>query len=53
MIEEAIKSGLDLVTTEKDFCRIKDYNFENLKYLKVDLKIKEKNNFIAEVLKYL
>ena len=53
MIEEAIKSGLDLVTTEKDFCRIKDYDFKNLKYLKVDLKIKEKNNFIAEVLKYL
>ena len=51
--EEAINKDMHLITTEKDFYRIKNYDFKNLKYLKVDLKIKEKNDFITEVLKYL
>ena len=51
--EEAVNNNLDLITTEKDFYRIKDYGFKDLRYLKVDLKIEEKNKFIAEVLKHL
>ena len=51
--EEAVNNNLDLITTEKDFYRVKDYGFKNLKYLKIDLKIEEKNKFIAEVLKHL
>ena len=51
--EEAVNNNLDLITTEKDFYRVKDYGFKDLRYLKVDLKIEEKNKFIAEVLKHL
>ena len=51
--EEAANNNLDLITTEKDFYRVKDYGFKDLRYLKVDLKIEEKNKFIAEVLKHL
>ena len=51
--EEAVNNNLDLITTEKDFYRVKDYGFKDLRYLKVDLKIEEKNKFITEVLKHL
>ncbi len=51
--KEAVNNNLDLITTEKDFYRIKDYGFKDLRYLKVDLKIEEKNKFITEVLKHL
>ena len=51
--EEAANNNLDLITTEKDFYRVKDYGFKDLRYLKVDLKIEEKNKFITEVLKHL
>ena len=51
--EEAFNNNLDLITTEKDFYRVKDYGFKDLRYLKVDLKIEEKNKFITEVLKHL
>ena len=50
---DAVNNNLDLITTEKDFYRVKDYGFKDLRYLKVDLKIEEKNKFITEVLKHL
>ena len=51
--EEAANNNLDLITTDKDFYRVKGYVFKDLRYLKVDLKIEKKNKFITEVLKYL
>ena len=51
--EDAVNNNLVLITTEKDFYRVKDYGFKDLRYLKVDLKIEEKNKFITEVLKHL
>ena len=53
MTEMAIKNNFELITTEKDFYRIKDYGFKKLKYLKVDLIIKEKNKLISEILSHL
>ena len=53
MIRVAIKNDLELITTEKDFYRIKDFNFKEIKYLKVDLIIKEKNKFMQEIVSYL
>jgi len=53
MTEEAIKNNLELITTEKDFYRIKDNGFNKLKYLKVDVEIKEKNKLINEILNHL
>ena len=53
MTEEAVKNNLELITTEKDFYRIKNHSFKELKYLKVDLEIKEKNKLISDILNYL
>tara|TARA_Y200000002_G_scaffold217232_1_gene179237 strand:+ start:2416 stop:3345 length:930 start_codon:yes stop_codon:yes gene_type:complete len=53
MTEMAGKNDLELITTEKDFYRIKDYNFKEIKYLKLDLMIKEKNKLISEIVSYL
>ena len=53
MIDVAKKNDFELITTEKDFYRIKDYGFNEIKYLKVDLIIEEKNKFINEIISHL
>lgn len=53
MIEISSKNNFEIITTEKDFYRHKDYGFDKLKYLKIRLKIYEKNKLIKEILKYL
>ena len=53
MTELASKNNFELITTEKDFYRIKDYNFKKIKYLKLDLIIKEKNKLISEIESHL
>ena len=53
MTEIASKNNFELITTEKDFYRIKDYNFKKIKYLKLDLIIKEKNKLIGEIESHL
>ena len=53
MTEIASKNNFELITTEKDFYRIKDYNFKKIKYLKLDLIIKEKNKLINEIVGHL
>ncbi len=53
MVEIADKNDFELITTEKDFYRIKDYNFKKIKYLKLDLIIKEKNKLINEIVGHL
>jgi len=53
MIEESVKNNFELITTEKDFYRIKDYGFKSLKYLRINLKIQEKNKLINEIQNYL
>ena len=53
IIEEALKDNCELVTTEKDFYRIKNYGLKEIKFVKVDLEIQMKNEFIKEILNYL
>ena len=53
MSKEAVKNNFELITTEKDFYRIKDRFFKKLKYLKIDLEIKEKSKLINEILNHL
>ena len=53
MTEIASKNNFELITTEKDFYRIKDYNFKKIKYLKLNLIIKEKNKLISEIESHL
>ena len=53
MISISIKNNFELITTEKDFYRIKNFGFLNIKYLKTELEIIEKEKFIREILNYL
>lgn len=51
--EDAIKNNCELITTEKDFFRIKDFNIDKINYIKVELVIKERKKFIEEILSNL
>ena len=53
MSEESIKNNLQLITTEKDYFRIKDLGFNNIKFLRIKLKIFEKDKFINQILDFL
>ena len=52
-ISFAEKNNLEIVTTEKDFLRIKKYNLQKIKYLSISLKIFKKEKFIEEIKSYL
>ena len=52
MVDEALKKDLELVTTEKDYFRIKDYGFKNIKFLKIKLEILENNKSLNQILNY-
>ena len=53
MIDESNKNNWELVTTEKDFFRIKHYGFKNVKFLKIKLEILEKDRLINQILNCL
>ncbi len=40
-----------LLTTEKDYYRIKDYKFDEIKYLKISVHINNKEKLIDRILK--
>ena len=47
----ALKDKLEIITTEKDYKRLTNYNKKNIKYLKVELQIenyKKFSNFLKE-----
>ena len=49
MVDFSIRNNLKLVTTEKDYYRIKNYGFRNIHYLKIELEIFEINKFLNEI----
>tara|TARA_B100000963_G_scaffold211160_1_gene184017 strand:- start:9963 stop:10889 length:927 start_codon:yes stop_codon:yes gene_type:complete len=53
IISEARKNDLEVLTTEKDYERIKNFNFNEIGYATVDLKIENKDKLINLILKYL
>ncbi len=53
MIDLSKKNNYQIITTEKDYYRIKHYGFKNIKYLKIELKIPEKDKLIKEIQKFL
>ena len=53
MIDKALKNNFELITTEKDYYRIKDLGYKNIKFLKIKLKINEKDKFINQILNCL
>ena len=50
MIDESLKNNFQLITTEKDYFRIKSYGFKNIKFLKITLEILEKDKLINQIL---
>jgi tetraacyldisaccharide 4'-kinase len=53
MIDYSFKNNLKLITTEKDFFRIKHFQLIQIKYLKLKLEILNKDSFENEINKYL
>ena len=51
IIEYAKKNDFQIVMTEKDYYKIKDFSLENIKYLKVKLEIEKEEEFIKSVMK--
>ena len=52
IIDIAKKRNLEIITTEKDFFRIRDFKFNEIKYLKIKLVIEKKEQLIEEILKF-
>ena len=50
LIDFSIKNNLTLITTEKDYFRIKHYNLPQIKYLSVNLKIENKEKLEEEII---
>jgi len=53
LVDFSIENNLKIVTTEKDFFRIKHYNIPQIQCLDVKLEIKNKDKFMKEVIKCL
>jgi tetraacyldisaccharide 4'-kinase len=49
IIEDAKNKGLQIIMTEKDYFKIKDFNEPEIKYLEVSLEIKQKEKFIKKI----
>ncbi len=46
IIQSAIKKGCEVIVTEKDYNKIKDFKFPNLNFLKIELVIDKKDELI-------
>ena len=53
LVSEAKDGALTLLTTEKDFFRIKKSGIKNINYVSVELKISNNKSFEKELLKNL
>lgn len=53
IINYSKKNKLEVVTTEKDYFRIKKYGFKKIKYLRVKLEILKKHKLMSQILKSL
>ena len=50
IITQSKKRGCQIVVTEKDYFKVKDFKIKELGYLKVSLKINDKENFIKTLI---
>ena len=51
IISDANENKCNVITTEKDYFRIKDFNLENIDYLKLKYKIDNEEKFLNKILK--
>ena len=49
IIQEADKNNYQIIMTEKDYFKIKDFNFDKIKYLKVLLEIEKKDDLLKKI----
>ena len=53
-IKNKVKAkGYQIITTEKDYFKMKDFNIHQLKYIKISLEIFEKEKFIQTIKRVL
>ena len=50
IIDVAKKNNLQIIMTEKDYYRIKDFNFNEIKFLKLKMKLENEDKFFKRVL---
>ena len=53
LVEGSKKKGFELVTTEKDYFRIKNFGFKEIKYIKTKLVINSQSDFMNQILDIL
>ena len=53
IVLEAKKNNYHIITTEKDYFRIKHLSIDEINYLKVELKIEKEKELMGNILKYL
>ena len=51
LINEADELNCQIIMTEKDYFKIKDYNISKIKYLKVSLEIDNSDKFLNKIKK--
>jgi tetraacyldisaccharide 4'-kinase len=51
IVKEANLSNYQLITTEKDYYKLKDFAINKIDYLKVSLEINEKEKFLKQIVK--
>ena len=49
IISDANENKCNVITTEKDYFRIKDFNLENIDYLKLKYKIDNEEKFLNKI----
>ena len=53
IIHDAKDKKLEIVTTEKDYHRIKNYGFKDINYLKIELQMTNEKKFVDQILNFL
>ena len=53
IIDDSFKNSFEILTTEKDYFRIKNFGFKNIKFLKLKLEILNKDKLINQILNLL
>ena len=51
IIDKADKQKYQIVMTEKDYYKIKDFNFNKIRYLKIELELQKKEEVIKNILR--
>ena len=49
IVKEAESKNYQIIMTEKDYFKIKNYNFEQINYLKVSLEINRKDKLLKKL----